>query len=242
MFVGDYKFFLLWRIFNILEYDDIILELESISKPEDIEGMARFGINSNKAYGVRMPELRRIGKKAGKSHELAEKLWDAGYNETKILASLIEDPEKVTESQMDKWVIGFNSWDVCDQCCINLFYRTPFTYKKIFQWSEQEEEFIKRASFTLMAVLAVHDKKAADDKFEQFYPLIIRESKDSRNYVKKAVNWALRQIGKRNKILNNKSIKIAEKIQGIDAKSARWIAADALRELKSEKVQERLNK
>jgi 3-methyladenine DNA glycosylase AlkD len=224
----------------MVEYQDIIQELESLSKPEDIKGMARFGINSKKAFGVKIPELRRMSKKAGKNHEIAEKLWDAGYNETKILASLIEDPKKVKEDQMEKWVIGFNSWDICDQCCNNLFYKTPFAYKKIFEWSERKEEFIKRAAFTLIAVLAVHDKKATDNKFKQFYTLIIRESTDNRNYVKKAVNWALRQIGKRNKNLNNESIKIAEEIQKIDAKSAKWIAADTLRELKSEKVQKRL--
>ena len=224
----------------MVEYQDIIQELESLSKPEDIKGMARFGINSKNAFGVKIPELRRMSKKAGKNHELAEKLWNAGYNETKILASLIEDPKKVTKDQMEKWVIGFNSWDICDQCCNNLFYKTPFAYKKIFEWSERKEEFIKRAAFTLIAVLAVHDKKATDNKFKQFYTLIIRESTDNRNYVKKAVNWALRQIGKRNKNLNNESIKIAEEIQKIDAKSAKWIAADTLRELKSEKVQKRL--
>ncbi|MGA2676283.1 MAG: DNA alkylation repair protein [Methanobacterium sp.] len=223
-----------------MEYESIIQELESLSKPENVKGMARFGINSKNAFGVKMPELRRMSKKAGKNHELAEKLWHAGYNETKILASLIEEPKNVTEDQMDKWAIGFNSWDICDQCCINLFYKTPFVYKKIFEWSERKEEFIKRAAFTLMAVLAVHDEKATDNKFKQFYPLIIRESTDNRNYVKKAINWALRQIGKKNRNLNNESIKIAEQIREIDAKSAKWIAQNALRELKSEKVQERL--
>ena len=223
-----------------MEYEDIIPELESLSNPEDVKGMARFGINSKKVYGVRMPELRRIAKNAGKNHELAEKLWDSGYNETKILASLIEDPKKVTEDQMDKWVIGFNSWDICDQCCINLFHKTPYAYKKIFEWSEWSEEFVKRAAFTLIAVLAVHDKKSDDNKFKQFFPLIIRESNDNRNYVKKAVNWALRQIGKKNRNLNNESINVAMQIQRIDDKSAKWIAADALRELQSEKIQERL--
>ncbi len=141
---------------------------------------------------------------------------------------------------MDKWAIGFNSGDICDQCCINLFHKTPFAYTKIFEWSERKEEFIKRAAFTLMAVLAVHDKKSADNKFKQFYPLIIRESTDNRDYVKKGVNWALRQIGKKNINLNNKSIKIAEQIWEINTKSAKWIAQDALRELKSKKIQERL--
>ena len=223
-----------------MEYEDIIQELDLLSNPEDVKGMMRFGINSKKVYGVRIPELRRIAKEAGKNHELAAKLWDAGYNETKILASLIEDPKKVTEDQMDKWVIGFNSWDICDQCCNNLFHKSPYAYKKIFEWIERNEEFVKRAAFTLIAVLAVHDKKSDDNKFKQFFPLIIRESTENRNYVKKAVNWALRQIGKKNRNLNNESLNVAMQIQRIDDKSAKWIAADALRELRSEKIQERL--
>jgi 3-methyladenine DNA glycosylase AlkD len=220
----------------------IIEELESLSNPEDVEGRARFGINHTKTYGVRMPELRRIAKNTGKDHELAEKLWNAGYGETKILASLIEDPKVVTEVQMEKWVSGFDSWDVCDQCCINLFRKTPFAHKKVFEWSVREEEFVKRAAFALIAVLAVHDKKADNEKFEEFFPLIIRESGDNRNFVKKAVNWALRQIGKRNMALNKRAIEVAEEIRDMDSKSAKWIASDAIRELESEKVQERLKK
>jgi 3-methyladenine DNA glycosylase AlkD len=225
-----------------MDFEEIIKELEELSKPEDIEGMARFGINNMKRYGVRMPELRLIAKKTGKNHALAEKLWNAGYGETKILASLIDDPDQVTEAQMEKWVSDFDSWDVCDQCCMNLFRKTPFAYKKIFEWSKNEREFIKRAAFTLIAVLAVHDKQAPDEKFEQFFPLIIEGSTDNRNYVKKSVNWALRQIGKKNIHLNRKAIVIAQEIQKIDSKSAKWISSDALRELKSEKVKKRLNK
>ena len=222
-------------------FEEIINELEDLSNPEDIEGMARFGINQMKRYGVRMPELRRIAKKNGKNHALAEKLWNAGYGETKILASLIDDPRQVTEDQMEKWALDFDSWDVCDQCCMNLFRKTPFAYKKIFEWSKNEHEFVKRAAFTLIAVLAVHDKQAPDYKFEQFFPLIIEESTDNRNYVKKSVNWALRHIGKKNIHLNKKAIEIAQEIHKINSKSAKWISSDALRELKSEKVQERLN-
>jgi len=223
-----------------MEFREIIGELESLSNPEDIEGMARFGINSKKAYGVRMPELRRMARKIGKNHELAEKLWKHGYTETRILASIVDDPEMVTEAQMEEWAIEFDSWDVCDQCCMNLFRKTPFAYKKAFEWSMRDEEFVKRAAFTLIATLAVHDKKADDSKFEQFFPIILRESSDNRNFVKKAVNWALRQIGKRNIYLNKKAIMSAEKINKTGSKSAKWIARDALRELKSEKVQIRL--
>lgn len=226
----------------IMEFDEITNELQSLSNPEDVKGMARFGINPQKVYGVRIPELRRIARKTGKNHDLAGRLWDFGYHETRILASMIDDPLEVTEEQMEKWALDFNTWDICDQCCMNLFDKTPFAYKKVFEWSKREEEFVKRAAFTLMAVLAVHDKKAQDESFEQFFPLIIRESNDNRNFVKKAINWALRQIGKRNRELNKKAISVAEEIQIMDSKSARWIATHALRELTSEKIQERLNK
>jgi 3-methyladenine DNA glycosylase AlkD len=225
-----------------MELDEIIHVLEELSNPEDVEGMARFGINPQKVYGVRIPALRRISRESGIDHTLAGELWDFGFHETRILACMIDDPEMVTEEQMDSWAMDFHTWDLCDQCCMNLFSKTSFAYKKIFQWSEHEEEFVKRAAFTLIAVLAVHDKKAPDSKFEQFFPLIINESTDNRNYVKKAVNWALRHIGKKNTRLNKKAISIAKEIHDIDSKSARWIASDALRELKSEKVQERLHK
>ncbi|MEN6330077.1 MAG: DNA alkylation repair protein [Methanobacteriaceae archaeon] len=225
-----------------MKLEDIIKELESLSSPEDVEGRARFGINSKMAYGVRMPELRRMARETGKNHELAEKLWQYGYSETRILASMIDNPQLVTEDQMERWVAEFDSWDVCDQCCMNLFRKTPFAYKKISEWSRREEEFVKRAAFTLIATLAVHDKQAEDEKFIELFSIIIRESTDPRNYVKKAVNWALRQIGKRNLTLNKKAISLAQEIYEIDSKSARWIASDALRELKSEKVQKRIQK
>ena len=225
-----------------MELDEIINELEELSNPEDIDGMARFGITPQKSNAVRIPELRKIAKKAGKDHELAKNLWEMDYRETKILACMIEDPKLVTSEQMDNWVVEFDFWEICDQCCMNLFRKTSLSYQKIFEWSAREEEFVKRAAFTLIAVLAVHDKKAPDAKFEQFFPLIIKESTDNRNYVKKAVNWALRHIGKKNLHLNQKAIDIAQEIHEIDSKSARWIASDALRELKGEKVQKRLHK
>lgn len=202
--------------------------------------MARFGIESNKAYGVRMPELTRMAKETGRGHELAEKLWQHGYTETRILACMIDDPKQVTEEQMERWALEFNSWDVCDQCCMKLFRRTPYAYQKIDEWSVREEEFVKRAAFTLIATLAVHDKKAPDERFIELFPLIIKASDDNRNFVKKAVNWALRQIGKRNQNLNRKAIGLAREIDKLDLKSAKWIAKDALRELEGEKVQKRL--
>lgn len=223
-----------------MKLEDIIKELESLSSPEDVEGMARFGITPKKTFAVRIPELRRIAKIAGKDHNLALELWDADYRETRILACMIEDPEMVTEQNMENWVVEFDFWEICDQCIMNLFEKTSFAYQKAIEWSERDEEFVKRAGFVLMARLAVSDKKAPDNKFEQFIPLIIRESTDNRNYVKKAVNWALRQIGKRNINLNHKAIEIALKIHELDSKSSKWIANDALRELKDDKIQKRL--
>jgi 3-methyladenine DNA glycosylase AlkD len=225
-----------------MDFEDIIEELESLKNPEDIAGMARFGIKANKAYGVRMPELTRIAREVGKNHQLAEELWEHGYTETRILACMVDDPKEVTEGQMERWALEFNSWDVCDQCCMKLFRKTPYAYQKIEEWSARDEEFVKRAAFTLIATLAVHDKKADDEKFEELFSLIIRESGDERNFVKKAVNWALRQIGKRNLDLNRKAIEVAEEINQSDSRSAKWIAKDALRELESEKVQEKLSK
>lgn len=224
-----------------MEFEQIIYELEELSNPEEIEGMARFGINPAKTYAVRIPELRRIAKRAGKNHDLAKKLWEQGYRETRIIASIVEDPKMVTEDQMDEWALGFDTWDICDQCCMNLFRKTPFAYKKIDEWSMQNEEFVKRAAFTLIATLAVHDKKADDERFENLFPIIIKESDDERNFVKKAVNWALRQIGKRNLNLNKKAILIAEEINKKGSKSAKWIAKDAIRELNDEKVLKRLH-
>ncbi|MDO9044937.1 MAG: DNA alkylation repair protein [Methanobacteriaceae archaeon] len=223
-----------------MKFEEIIKELESLSNPEDVGGMSKFGINPEKVYGVRIPELRRMARKIGKNHVLAEELWDFGYHESKIVATMIDDPTEVTEEQMENWVLDFDTWDICDQCCMNLFDKTPFAYKKVFVWSKREEEFVKRAAFTLMAVLAVHDKKATNEKFEKFFPVIIRESNDNRNFVKKAVNWALRGIGKRNIVLNKMAIETAMEMKELNYKSAKWISSNALRELESEKIQNRL--
>lgn len=225
-----------------LSYEDIIQRLESLANAYNREGMARYGINTTNAYGVSVTTLRQIAKEAGKDHALAQKLWESGIHEARILASLIDLPKMVTESQMESWVEDFDSWDVCDLTCSNLFSYTPYAYSKAMEWSRKEAEFVKRAGFVLMAALTVHDKKAPDKEFIKFLPAIKEESVDDRNMVKKVVNWALRQIGKRNMHLNEFAIKSALEIKQIDSKSARWIASDALRELKSEKMQARLGK
>ena len=220
----------------------IIAEMKSEADPEAVEGMARFGISSKNTLGLSMPTLRSMAKRIGKDHETARGLWESGIHEARILASLVDEPAKVTEEQMEKWVSQFDSWDVCDQCCGTLFDKTPFAYTKALEWSRRKEEFVKRAGYVLMAELAVHDKGAPDKAFLRFLPEIERGSTDSRNFVKKAVNWALRQIGKRNMKLNGESQKLAKSISAIDNPSAKWVAADALRELRSEGVQKKLRR
>ena len=222
------------------QYENILNKLKSMSNPEAIKGMVRYGINPKNNLGVSIYKLRPIAKEIGKDHKLALKLWSSGIHDARLLACFIEDPVKVTSEQMDSWAKDFDSWDVCDQACTSLFDLTPLAWKKVFEWAKRDEEFVKRAAFSLIAGLAVHDKKAGDKEFEQFSPLIKKHSVDERNYVKKAVNWALRNIGKRNLALNKQMIKFSKEIQKIDSKSARWIANDAIRELSSEKVQNRL--
>ncbi|MFH1785346.1 MAG: DNA alkylation repair protein [Candidatus Micrarchaeota archaeon] len=218
----------------------VLAKLKSHSNPKNIAGMARFGISTTNTLGVSMPILRKLGKQIGKNHKLANELWDSEIHEARILAGLIADPALLTEKEMEKWVNDFDSWDVCDQVCMNLFDKTVAAHKKAVEWTEREEEFVRRAGFALMAALAFHDKKANDADFERFLPFIEKYSFDSRNFVRKAVNWALRQIGKRNKNLNKKAILLAEKINKQKTKSAKWISNDALRELKGESVQKRL--
>jgi 3-methyladenine DNA glycosylase AlkD len=214
---------------------EIIEKIKSVSKPANIEGMARFGISTDNCYGLSAADIYGIAKGIGKNHELALELWDTGVHEARILAPLIDLPKLVSEEQMEHWVSQFNSWDICDCCCGRLFDKTQFAYQKAFEWSERGEEFVKRAGFVMMAVLAVHDKKAPDDNFEQFYPIILREATDERNFVRKAVNWALRQIGKRNFSLNESALQVCEELLNMypKSKSARWIARDAAREFKS---------
>jgi len=225
-----------------MQHTEIIKRLKSLSNPKAVAGMAKYGINPGNAYGISMPDLRSIAQDVGKNHQLAERLWSSGIHEARILACMIDDPKDVTEPQLERWVGGFDSWDVCDQCCNKLFVKTDFAYQKAVEWTTRDEEFVKRAGFVLMAQLAVHDKEADDTQFEQFFPIIKREAADERNFVKKAVNWALRQIGKRNFALNKKAVKAAKEIQSIDSKSATWIAVDALKELTSDNVWKRLEK
>ena len=226
---------------NNISYKEVIKKIKSLQNPKNVEGMAKFGIRPKaKVYGVPIPELRKFAKLIKKDHELALKLWDSKIHEAKILAGLVADSQKITEKQINKWVKDFDSWDVCDQVCMNLLSKTKFARKKVFEFSKRKEEFVKRTAFALIAALSLHDKMAKDEDFIKFFSLIKTAAIDERNFVKKAVNWALRQIGKRNLNLNKKAIKLAAEIIKIDSKPARWIALDAIRELKSEKIQKAL--
>jgi len=222
--------------------EDVLERLKEKSRPDQLEGMARFGMAVEQRLGISIPDLRKLAKELGQDHELALKLWKTGIAESKILASMIDDPNKLTEEQLEDWVKDIDSWDVCDQVCMNLFERNPLAWKKIIDWSSREEEFVKRTAFSLIACLAWHDKKASDEKFIELLPVIMRGATDERNFVKKAVNWALRNIGKRNLNLNEAAINTARKIQRLDSKAARWVASDALRELQSEAIQTRLKR
>src|SRR5438552_18060371 len=220
--------------------EQIIHEMDTRGDPKAVAGMARFGIETSKAFGVSIPQIRDLAKKIGTNHELAQQLWVSEIREARILASMVDDPARVSEEQMEKWAIEFDSWDVVDGCCGNLFDKTKFAVRKAHEWSKRREEYVKRAGFVLMAELAVHDRKAADKTFLDFLPLIVREASDERNFVKKAVNWALRQIGKRNSALNSAAINTCSRLRDSDSRSAKWVASYALRELTSAEVKRKL--
>lgn len=220
----------------------IIAELKSKAKPDQLAGMARYGMAIEQRLGVSVPEMRQMAKAVGRDHQLALELWNTGIAEARIIAAMIDEPDKLTEAQMEDWVEDINSWDVCDQVCMNLFEKSPLAWQKIIDWSARDEEFVKRTAYSLLACLAWHDKKTKDEKFMALFPVLIRGATDERNFVKKAVNWALRNIGKRNPNLNQAALNTAKEIQKIDSRAARWIASDAIRELESEPIQAKLNR
>jgi len=220
----------------------VLRDLRALADPEVRAKMEYFGVHVEKAHGISVPEICRLAKKIGKNHELANQVWASGIHEGKCLAGMIGEPEKVTAAQMDRWARDFDSWDVVDGTCCDLFVYASPAWKKAFTWSRRKEEYVKRAAFSLMAYLSYKDKSAPDEKFIRLLTIIKRESRDDRNFVKKAVNWALRNIGKRNLALNRAAIRTAREIRGLDSSTARWIAADAIRELTSAAVQKRLRK
>ena len=214
--------------------------LQRDARPGELAGMARFGINPEGRLGLSVPAMRRIAKTLGHDHVLALQLWDTGIPDARIVAGMVAEPAKLTSRQMDAWAKGFSSWDVCDQVCASAFAASPLAWRKVQAWARRRDEFVRRAAFSLLAALVVHDKRADDAQFVVALALIEAASDDERNFVKKAVNWALRNIGKRNPTLHDAAIEAAHRIQQRGTRSARWIAADALRELNSQAVQQRL--
>lgn len=214
-----------------MDVDEIVRLLRKRASARNVRGMARFGMSAKGRLGVSVPEMRRIARLAGKDHRLALALWKTGIAEARIVASMVAEPDKVTPRQMDAWVAGIDSWDVCDQVCGNLWDKTPLAWSKARSWARREEEFVRRAAFALIACLAWHDKEAADARFIAVLPLIHRGAADERNFVKKGVSWALRNIGKRNPGLRREAIRMAKALRRSDARAARWVGTDALREL-----------
>ncbi len=222
-----------------MDTKEIIVRLKKLENKQNVEGMARFGISSNNTLGVSVKVLRDIRKEIRSEveskkaiHSIALELWESGIHEARMLATIIDVPELVTEKQADAWVRDIESWDICDGFCLNLIDKTPFAFNKVKQWVQEEKEFTRRAAFSLLAGLAVHHKSASNSDFEKFLPLIKKYATDDRNFVRKSVNWALRQIGKRNNKLLHKAIDLAEELLSMDSKSAKWVGKDALRELK----------
>jgi len=214
--------------------------LHAQARPGELAGMARFGIAGERRLGLSMPAMRRIARTLGRDHDLALQLWATGVPDARIVAGMVADPARLTSRQMDAWAQGFESWDVCDQVCGSAFLASPQAWDKVAQWAARPEAFVRRAAFSLLATLAVHDKSADNAAFVHALALIEDAAGDERNFVKKAVNWALRNIGKRNPALNQAAIDAARRIQAQGTRSARWIAADALRELTGDAVQARL--
>lgn len=218
----------------------VLQKLEALGDPKVRAAMERFAIPNANALGIPMPALHKLAREIGRNHVLAQELWDTRVHEARILAGMIDEPEKVTAQQMERWAREFDSWDVVDGSCCHLFVFAAPAWRKAVEWSRRKEEFVKRAGFALMAYLAVHEKHAPDSKFLRLLPILKRHAGDERNFVKKAINWALRQIGKRNRPLNQAAIRTARQIRMLDSRAARWVAADALRELTSPAVKRRL--
>jgi 3-methyladenine DNA glycosylase AlkD len=212
--------------------NDILKRLRAAGSAANVAGMARYGIRPAKAYGVATPTIRSIAKQLGRNTELASALCSTNVLEARMLAAMIADPLQIPEEEVERWVREFDCWPVCDSACIGLLWKTPFAWRKVREWSRREPEYERRAAFALLAGLAVHDKKATDKQFRAALRLILKAAGDDRNFVKKAVNWALRQIGKRNAGLREAAIETAELLIATESSSARWIGHDALRELR----------
>lgn len=221
---------------------EILTKLKSKARPDQLPGMARFGMTTENRLGIQMPELRKLAKETGKNHQLGIELWQTGIAEARIVASMIMEPEKLTNEEMDSMVKDIDSWDIGDQTSMNLFEKSPYAWKKIHEWSQRKEEFVKRTAYGLTACLAWHDKTAADQQFMALFPILAYGAQDERKSIQKAVSWAIRNIGKRNINLNQAAIQLAKEILETNTKPARWVSSDVIRELQGEAVQNRLKK
>ena len=219
---------------------DALADLKRRGTKRNIEGMARYGIRAKKVFGVSMAAMQALAKRFGRSHELADALWKTGWYEARILASLVDEPEKVTPAQMDRWCRDFDNWAICDTVCFHLFDRTPHAFRKISRWSTSREEFVKRAAFALLASVALHYKKSGDEPFAKCLPLVERASSDDRNFVKKGVSWGLRGVGRRSPGLHAKAVALARRLASSEDPAARWVGKDALQDLTRPAVTRRL--
>ena len=213
------------------QLQDALSSLERMRTQKDFDNLARFGITAPKAFGVSMGNIQKLAKRLGRSHELAAELWDTGWYEARMLTAFVDEPERVTSAQMDRWCRDFDNWGIVDTLCFKLFDRTPHAWKKVAQWHDKRAEFVKRASFALLASLALHDKSAGDEPFLESLTFIERAASDDRNFVKKGVSWALRSVGRRNAKLKAASVKLSRRLAASEEPSARFIGKEALREL-----------
>jgi 3-methyladenine DNA glycosylase AlkD len=220
----------------------VVAELKRLATKQTLDGMSRYGIPSDKAFGVSVGDIQRLAKRLGRNHELSAELWKTGWYEARMLTAYLDEPQRVTPAQMDRWCRDFDSWAICDTICFCLFDRTPHAWDKAPQWAKSQREFVKRTGFVLMACLAAHDKAATDAQFVMLLPLIAEGANDDRNFVKKGVSWALRMIGRRNLALNAAALPVARRLAESEVPACRWVGKDALRELSSPKVQSRLAK
>ncbi len=209
-----------------------VAELKRLGTKKTRDGMARYAIPSDNAFGVPVGQIRDLGKRLGRNHGLAQALWESGWYEARMLATFVDEPKLVTPAQMDRWCRDFDNWAICDTACFHLFDKTPYAFKKVSQWSKRKDEFVKRAAFALLASLALHDKKSDDGLFADCLPLIERAATDDRNFVKKGVSWGLRGVGRRSPALKASALELAERLAASPNSAARWIGKDALRDLR----------
>jgi 3-methyladenine DNA glycosylase AlkD len=220
--------------------NDVVAALKRLATKSTRDGMARYAIPNDKAFGVLMGDLQKLAKQVGRNHDLALALWKTGWYEARMITAFIDEPDRVTKAQMDRWCREFDNWAICDTLCFKLFDRTPYAWSKVVEWSGKKDEYVKRAAFALLASLAGHDKQATDQQFLDCLPLIEAAATDERNFVKKGVSWALRSLGRRNVVLNRAAVELAERLANSPDASARWIGRDALRDLNGRVAQKQL--